>query len=134
MGASNEMGEWNAWIKAGTGDDKTDIVVIADFWQRLNGVFSRDRDISGNGNFIPFGGNDVRSSNEPGRVGGFRLNPGIFFGPGGNPQPGVNAPIPHQTEGPVGNPFYKRPGQFNIGFLVTRRSWMGITFRITLLL
>ena len=44
MGASNEMGEWEAWIKAGTGDDKTDIVVIADFWQRLGGVFSRDRD------------------------------------------------------------------------------------------
>ena len=32
-GASNEMGEWETWIKAGTGDDKTDIVVIADFWQ-----------------------------------------------------------------------------------------------------
>src|SRR5204863_4823210 len=30
LGASNEMGEWEAWIKAGTGDDKTDIVVIAD--------------------------------------------------------------------------------------------------------
>src|SRR5438874_13120162 len=48
MGASNEMGEWEAWLKAGTGDDKTDIVVIADFWQRLGGVFSRDRDISSN--------------------------------------------------------------------------------------
>src|SRR4029453_12013396 len=54
LGASNEMGEWEAWIKAGTGDDKTDIVVVADFWQRLNGVFSRDRDISSNGFFIPF--------------------------------------------------------------------------------
>src|SRR6188472_1123051 len=31
MGASNEMGEWETWIKAGAGDDKTDIVVIADF-------------------------------------------------------------------------------------------------------
>src|SRR5882762_3120260 len=49
MGASNEMGEWEAWIKAGTGDDKTDIVVIADFWERLNGVFSRDRNLSANG-------------------------------------------------------------------------------------
>ena len=55
MGASNEMGEWEAWIKAGTGDDKTDIVVIADFWERTGGVFSRDRDISSNGNFVPFG-------------------------------------------------------------------------------
>ena len=55
MGASNEMGEWEAWIKAGTGDDKTDIVVIADFWQRLGGVFSRDRDLSANGFFFPLG-------------------------------------------------------------------------------
>ncbi len=30
LGASNDMGEWEAWLKAGTGDDKTDIVVIAD--------------------------------------------------------------------------------------------------------
>ena len=62
MGASNEMGEWEAWIKAGTGDDKTDIVVIADFWQRTGGVFSRDRDISSNGNFIQFGGFDAAAA------------------------------------------------------------------------
>src|SRR5438552_1412219 len=30
LGAYNDMGEWEAWIKAGTGDDKTDIVVVAD--------------------------------------------------------------------------------------------------------
>src|SRR5439155_318376 len=34
LGASNDMGEWEAWLKAGTGDDKTDIVVIADFFER----------------------------------------------------------------------------------------------------
>ena len=39
--ASNDMGEWEAWLKAGTGDDKTDIVVIADFYQRTGGLFSR---------------------------------------------------------------------------------------------
>ena len=44
LGASNDMGEWEAWIKAGTGDDKTNIVVIADFWERTGGIFSRDRD------------------------------------------------------------------------------------------
>jgi iron complex outermembrane recepter protein len=33
LGASNDMGELEAWLKAGTGDDKTDIVVIADFWE-----------------------------------------------------------------------------------------------------
>ena len=47
LGASNEMGEWEAWFKAGTGDDKTEIVVIADFWERTGGLFSGDRDISG---------------------------------------------------------------------------------------
>ena len=40
LGASNDMGEWEAWIKAGTGDDKTEIVVIADFWERTGGLFS----------------------------------------------------------------------------------------------
>src|ERR1043166_2520184 len=117
LGASNEMGEWEAWIKAGTGDDKTDIVVIADFWERLNGVFSRDRDISSNGNFTPFGGFDARSSNEPGRVQAFRLNPGMFFGPGGLPQPGINTPIPHSAPNAATSPFYKRPSQFGVGFL-----------------
>jgi len=101
MGASNEMGEWEAWIKAGTGDDKTDIVVIADFWQRTGGVFSRDRDISSNGNFIQFGGGDARSGNEPGRVGGFRLVPRLFFS--------ANGPKPHSAPNAATSPFYKNP-------------------------
>ena len=61
------MGEWEAWIKAGTGDDKTEIVVIADFWQRTGGLFSRDRDLSANAFYIPWGGGDFRGL-EPGRV------------------------------------------------------------------
>src|SRR5881275_2891737 len=48
LGASNDMGEWEAWIKAGTGDNKTNIVVIADFWERTGGLFSRDRDLTAN--------------------------------------------------------------------------------------
>src|SRR5438034_1946268 len=86
LGASNEMGEWETWIKAGTGDDKTDIVVVADFWNRLGGIFSRDRNLSSDGNFIPFGGFDSRSLNVPGHVGDFALRPGMFFGRGGLPQ------------------------------------------------
>ena len=68
LGASNEMGEWEAWIKAGTGDDKTEIVVIADFWKRTGGIFSRDRDLSSNAFEIPWGGVDFRSFNKLGRV------------------------------------------------------------------
>src|SRR6187397_881072 len=97
MGASNEMGEWEAWIKAGTGDDKTDIVVIADFWQRTGGIFSRDRDLSSQGNLIRFGGFDSASLNVPGHVGDSSLRPGMFFGRGGRPLPGVNTTLPHSA-------------------------------------
>src|SRR5436190_3811436 len=110
LGGSNEMAEWEAWLKAGTGDDKTDIVVIADFWERLGGIFSRDRDISSNGNFRRFGGFDNRSESFPGRVQGFRLLPSMFFGPGGTPLPGVNTPIAHSATGPGTSPFYTTPG------------------------
>jgi iron complex outermembrane recepter protein len=113
LGASNDMGEWNAWLKAGTGDDKTDIVVVADFWQRTGGIFSRDRDISANGFFIPFGGFDQRSGNEPGRVQSRRLLPSMFFGPGGTPQFGVNTPLPHSAPNAANSPFYKSPFAVN---------------------
>src|SRR5437879_4681909 len=96
LGASNDMGEWEAWIKAGTGDDKTEIVVIADFWERTGGIFSADRDLSSNAFQIPWGGTDFRSRNFPGMLQFFfRLRPGMFFGPGGTPRPGVNTPLPH---------------------------------------
>src|SRR5438874_9943494 len=119
LGGSNEMGEWEAWLKAGTGDDKTDIVVIADFWQRLNGLFSRDRDISSNGNFTRFGGFDARSGNFPGRVRGERLLPSLFFantppGQGSLPQPGVNTPIPHSSTDLASSPFYIRPSALGL--------------------
>jgi outer membrane receptor protein involved in Fe transport len=111
LGASNEMGEWEAWIKAGTGDDKTDIVVVADFWERTGGLFSRDRDISSNGFFIPFGGFDARSGNEPGRVANRRLVPSLFFGPQtpNGPTIGVNTPLPHSAPNRLTSPFYKSP-------------------------
>src|SRR5881398_862975 len=106
MGASNDMGEWEAWLKAGTGDDKTDIVVVADFWERTGGLFSRDRDISSNAFEIPWGGIDARIPTEPGRVRMFRLLPKMFFGPGGLPQFGVNTPLPHSAPNVQTSPFY----------------------------
>jgi iron complex outermembrane receptor protein len=107
LGASNDMGEWEAWIKAGTGDDKTDIVVVADFYQRTGGLFSADRNLSANGNFGPFGGIDARSSNEPGRIGGFRLIPKLFFS--------ANTPTPHSAPNAATSPFYTTPSAFGLG-------------------
>jgi iron complex outermembrane recepter protein len=122
LGASNEMGEWEAWIKAGTGDDKTDIVVIADFFARTGGIFSRDRDISSNGDQTDWGGFDGRSSNFPGRLqtttggssGSVRLIPRLFFGPGGLPQFGVNTPLPHSAPNRNTSPFYVSPRVFGL--------------------
>src|SRR5436189_901108 len=98
LGASNDMGEWEAWLKAGTGDDKANIVVIADFWERTGGLFSRDRDLTANAFYIPWGGFENRDFVGTGSVAGlgsffgFRLLPSMFFGPGGTPLPGVNTP------------------------------------------
>ncbi len=108
LGASNDMGEWEAWLKAGTGDDKTDVVVIADFWERTGGLFSRDRDLSANAFFIPFGGFEARSGDEPGYIGGFpgfRLIPKLFFSP--------NSPPAHSAPNAATSPFYRSPFAIN---------------------
>ncbi|MGC1323897.1 MAG: TonB-dependent receptor [Candidatus Udaeobacter sp.] len=105
MGASNEMGEWETWLKAGTGDDKTDIVVVADFFERTGGVFSRDRDISSNAFQIPWGGFDARSGNEPGRVQNSRLIPRLFFSD--------KTPPPHSAPNAATSPFYANPFAVN---------------------
>src|SRR5205085_285692 len=85
LGASNDAGEVEAWMIAGTGDDKTDIVIIADAYDRA-AIFSRDRFLTSNANALAFGGFDNRSTNEPGRLDtitgpdfGFRLIPKLFF-------------------------------------------------------
>lgn len=76
LGSSNDAGEREGYLLAGTGDDKTDVVVFAQYYDRA-AIFSRDRDISSNANLTRFGGADTRSGNFPGRVGGFVLRPGL---------------------------------------------------------
>jgi iron complex outermembrane recepter protein len=102
LGASNDMGEWETWLKWGTGNNKTDLVVIADFWERTGGIFSRDRDLSASANFRPFGGFDSRSSDEPGHIGedfpGFRLIPKLFFS--------ANSPPAHSASNVSTSPYY----------------------------
>ena len=103
LGASNDARELEGWIKAGTGDDKTDILVIADFYDRA-AIYSRDRDISRNAWAIPWGGFDSRSSAEPGNIGGrfgLRLIPRLFFS--------ANSPPPHSAPNVATSPFYKDP-------------------------
>jgi iron complex outermembrane receptor protein len=103
LGASNDAREVEGWIKAGTGDDKTDILVIADFYDRA-AMYSRDRDIDSNAFADPWGGFDFRSGVEPGHIGGFpgfRLIPKLFFS--------TNSPPPHSAPNVATSPFYKDP-------------------------
>src|SRR5438874_1414119 len=79
LGASNDQAEELAYVLAGTGDDKTDIVVYAEWYNRA-AIFSRDRDISSNADFTRFGGIDNRSGDFAGRVGDFVYQPQLNSG------------------------------------------------------
>jgi iron complex outermembrane receptor protein len=101
LGFANDMGEERAHILAGTGDDKTDIVFFAEFYNRA-GIYSRDADISRNADYLPWGGLDDRSfSFFAGRVGNFRLIPKLFFS--------KNSPPPHSAPNAATSQFYVNP-------------------------
>jgi iron complex outermembrane receptor protein len=100
IGASNDAREVEGWLKAGTGDDKTDILVIADFYDRA-AIYSSDRQLTSNAFSIPWGGIDFRSGFFPGRIGGFRLIPRLFFS--------GNSPPPHSAPNVATSPFYVNP-------------------------
>jgi iron complex outermembrane receptor protein len=74
LGASNDARETEAWMIAGTGDDKTDILIIADAYDRA-AIYSRDRDISSNAQRLAWGGLDFRDADFPGFVGQPFRNP-----------------------------------------------------------
>jgi iron complex outermembrane receptor protein len=101
LGASNDAGEREGYILAGTGDDKTDVVVFAQYYDRA-AIFSIDRDISRNANFSRFGGGDIRSGNFPGRVGSRVFIPGT-----GTSAFGPNTPTPHAFPNARTDPEYE---------------------------
>jgi iron complex outermembrane recepter protein len=97
LGASNDARELEAWMIAGTGDDKTDILIIADAYDRA-AIYSRDRNLTSNANAIPFGNGDGRSTNKPGQV---NTNTGVFI-----LDPNLAAPTPHSAPNAQTSPQY----------------------------
>src|SRR5215475_1248647 len=67
LGASNDAREVEAWMIAGTGDDKSDIVIIADAYDRA-AIYGRDRNITSSANQDAWGGFDNRSPDFPGFI------------------------------------------------------------------
>src|SRR5256714_5674051 len=88
LGSANDMGEERGYLLAGTGDDKTDIVVYAEFYNRA-AIYSRDVDLSSDADFTRFGGINLRRPFFAGRVG----VPGFVYQP--NLNGGALTPTPH---------------------------------------
>ncbi|PYK82369.1 MAG: hypothetical protein DME41_09840, partial [Verrucomicrobia bacterium] len=96
LGFANDRGEETGYLLAGTGDDKTNIVVYAGIYNAA-AIYSRDSDISHDADKNLFGGFDGRSGNYPGRV----TSRGFL---GGATQPtksltvdGLRSPTPHSS-------------------------------------
>src|SRR5207248_588461 len=109
LGSSNDARELETWMIAGTGNDKTDLVIIADACDRA-AIYGRDRNITSNANQLAWGGLDNRSADFPGVIGpfnpdapkgfryGFRLIPKLFFS--------GNSPPPHSATNVSTSPYY----------------------------
>src|SRR5437762_11105348 len=97
LGSANDVGEERGYLLAGTGDDQTDIVVYAEFYNRA-ALYSRDVDISSDADFTRCGGIDLRSGHFSGRVdvsrpdGSFQ---GFVYQPSLNG--GSRTPTPHHA-------------------------------------
>src|SRR5437667_10161267 len=67
LGFANDRGEETAYLLAGTGDDKTNIVVYAGMYNAA-AIFSRDVNVSHDPDKSAYGGFDIRSGNYATRV------------------------------------------------------------------
>jgi len=98
LGSSNDAAEREGYLLAGIGDDKTDIVVFVEYYDRA-AIFSRDRDISSTADFSRFGGIDTRSGFFSGRVGEFVYEPQL--------NGGSRTPTPHAFPNVANDPQYR---------------------------
>jgi outer membrane receptor protein involved in Fe transport len=97
LGSANDMGQEIAYLLAGTGDEKTNFVVFAEYFNQA-AIFSRDLDISRSLNYRDFGGQDVRSGNFAGRVDDFVYQP--------SRNRGAKSPTPHAYPNVASDPEY----------------------------
>jgi iron complex outermembrane recepter protein len=95
LGFANDKGEETAYLLAGTGDDKTNIVVYAGIFNTAS-IQAADEPLAHDGNFNPFNGLDIRSSNMPGRIAG-RFGTRYFIGVNGPSFTSLKTPTPHAS-------------------------------------
>jgi iron complex outermembrane receptor protein len=101
LGFANGAGEERGYLLAGSGDDKTDIVVYAEFYNRA-AIYSRDADISSTADFTRFGGQDARNGPSAGHLG--PPGGGVVYRP--NLNGGALTPTPHAFPNVASDPQY----------------------------
>src|SRR6266513_1413031 len=92
LGFANDRGEETCYLLAGTGDDKTNIVVYAGIYN-ASAIYSRDAEISHDADKNLYGGFDGRSGNFPGRI----TNRGFRGSAGGTQHLDLRSPTPHSS-------------------------------------
>jgi iron complex outermembrane receptor protein len=93
LGFANDRGEETGYLLAGTGDDKTNIVVYAGMYNAA-AIYSRDTQIAHDADKNQYGGFDGRSGNYPGRITS-RQFLGTATQPSKSVLNGLRSPTPH---------------------------------------
>ncbi len=110
LGFANDAGQESAYLLAGAGDDKTNIVVYAGIYNSAS-IQSADVEIAHDTDFTSWGGIDFRSSNFPGRITGastrfFKgIQPSLW-----GPNPHLITPTPHASANQFDNTQYTSAG------------------------
>jgi iron complex outermembrane receptor protein len=95
LGFANDQGTETGYLLAGTGDDKTNLVVYAGIYNAA-AINSADSEISHDSDKNLFGGFDGRSGNMPGRVTS-RYFKGLATQPTKSTVGGLRSPTPHSS-------------------------------------
>src|SRR6266550_3265346 len=121
LGFANDRGEETGYLLAGTGDDKTNIVVYAGIYN-ASAIYSRDSDISHDADYNLFGGADARSGNFPGRI-----TPRQFLGTAQQPFKsaigGLRSPTPHAAANQFTDTQYTNRGLTSTSAITSERAF-----------
>src|SRR2546423_688919 len=121
LGFANDRGEETGYLLAGTGDDKTNIVVYAGIYN-ASAVYSRDSDISHDADYNLFGGADARSGNFPGRITS-RQFLGTAQQPFKSAIGGLRSPTPHSSGNQFDNTQYTNRGLTPASAITSERAF-----------
>src|SRR6266704_133804 len=121
LGFANDRGEETGYLLAGTGDDKTNIVVYAGIYN-ASAIYSRDSEISHDADYNLWGGADARSGNFPGRI-TTRQFLGTAQQPFKSAIGGLRSPTPHAAANQFTDTQYTNRGLTSTSAITSERAF-----------